>query len=73
MRPWFENLCQVYTKIWKCSCGNFNFYTDKKCFSCDNSFKPESYCSLFSVCGSSIHDEVVNKFKESLDEDDREY
>ena len=72
MRTWFENLCQVYTKIWKCSCGNFNFFTDKKCFSCNNSFNPESYCSLFSVCGSSIHDEVVNKFKESLDEDDRE-
>jgi len=72
MRTWFENLCQIYTKIWKCSCGNYNYYYDKQCVACDNNQITDSYCSLYSICGKSIHDEVVNKFKSNyeINEDD---
>ena len=70
MRAWFENLWQVYTKIWKCSCGNYNYYFDKKCFICDESLNLENYCSLYSICGEEIHGKAVNDFKASIEEDD---
>lgn len=72
MRTWFENLCQIYTKLWKCSCGNYNYFFDKNCFICDSSFKPESYCSLYSICGEPIHDEVINKIKDNLTQEEEE-